>query len=187
MLTGAIPLESGLKATPVANLSVLTAGIPPENPAELLSNSNLQGLVQELRGRYDFVLFDCAADPRGERSVHHRPRRRTRCSSWSGEKNNRTVLRPALADQLDAHGIRLLGVIANDAAASSQAEGSYGNYEECYLDRSRHTVHGRRPAPRRLRASCGSSTSSRNARSGSASDPLFLLPSRSIAVPGRRI
>ncbi|AMV17718.1 polysaccharide biosynthesis tyrosine autokinase [Planctomyces sp. SH-PL14] len=131
VLTGAIPLESGLKATPVANLSVLTAGIPPENPAELLSTSNLEGLVQELRGRYDFVLFDsppvlAVSDP-----CIIAPQADAMLLVVRLEKNNRTVLRRA-CEQLDAHGIRLLGVIANDAAASTQTEGSYGNYEEYY-------------------------------------------------------
>ena len=44
----------------VDGLDILTAGIVPPNPAELLSGSNLDRAVEYLRGKYDYIIFDAA-------------------------------------------------------------------------------------------------------------------------------
>jgi|GEM_PF-290364 len=44
--------------TPVPNLSVMVAGIRPENPAELLSSSSFETLLDFLRGKFDMILID---------------------------------------------------------------------------------------------------------------------------------
>ena len=44
----------------VDGLDVLTAGIVPPNPAELLSGSNLDRAVEYLREKYDYIIFDAA-------------------------------------------------------------------------------------------------------------------------------
>lgn len=47
-----------LRPTPVENLTLLPAGTPPANPAEILSSSRWQRLIAELRGRFDLILVD---------------------------------------------------------------------------------------------------------------------------------
>ena len=44
----------------VDGLDILTAGIVPPNPAELLSGSNLDRAVEYLREKYDYIIFDAA-------------------------------------------------------------------------------------------------------------------------------
>ena len=44
----------------VDGLDVLTAGIVPPNPAELLSGPNLDRAVEYLREKYDYIIFDAA-------------------------------------------------------------------------------------------------------------------------------
>src|SRR5205823_2452201 len=39
-------------------LSVLPCGSPPHNPAELLTSPRFKEVLDELRGRFDFVLID---------------------------------------------------------------------------------------------------------------------------------
>ena len=39
---------------------MLTAGIVPPNPAELLSGPNLDRAVEYLREKYDYIIFDAA-------------------------------------------------------------------------------------------------------------------------------
>ena len=46
--------------TEVNKLSILASGVPPVNPAELLSSERMKGLIEELSTRYDdrIILFD---------------------------------------------------------------------------------------------------------------------------------
>lgn len=43
----------------IDNLDILPEGLIPPNPTELLYSSNLERLIDELRERYDYVIFDC--------------------------------------------------------------------------------------------------------------------------------
>jgi len=47
-----------IEATRVENLSVLTCGHLPHNPAEMVGSSRMRKLVEELEGRFDTVLMD---------------------------------------------------------------------------------------------------------------------------------
>src|SRR5690606_37881219 len=42
------------------NLDLIVAGQNPPNPAELMYSDRLKELIEELRQRYDFILFDTA-------------------------------------------------------------------------------------------------------------------------------
>ncbi|MEW6379525.1 MAG: polysaccharide biosynthesis tyrosine autokinase [bacterium] len=46
--------------TLIPKLSVITAGIPPENPSELLDSDRMFNLIQEVKNRYDnrFIIID---------------------------------------------------------------------------------------------------------------------------------
>lgn len=43
----------------IENLDILPEGLIPPNPTELLYSPNLERLIDELRERYDYVIFDC--------------------------------------------------------------------------------------------------------------------------------
>jgi tyrosine-protein kinase Etk/Wzc len=53
-----VALDEAIRATPSANVSVLTTGTIPPNPAELLGSERFQRLLAELTARYDVVLID---------------------------------------------------------------------------------------------------------------------------------
>ncbi|MEW6115749.1 MAG: polysaccharide biosynthesis tyrosine autokinase [Nitrospirota bacterium] len=59
-LTGSVALSDALIKTGIGKLTVLPAGNPPENPAELLASGRMRTLIQEMKQRYRdrFVLFD---------------------------------------------------------------------------------------------------------------------------------
>lgn len=42
----------------IDNLTILTAGKVPHNPAELLGSTKLRTIIQELRQKYDFIIID---------------------------------------------------------------------------------------------------------------------------------
>jgi len=51
-------LNNAVNSTANANLSVITSGPIPPNPAELLSSKRMTGLVEELERYFDLVIFD---------------------------------------------------------------------------------------------------------------------------------
>ena len=58
VLTGGLPLDEGIQDTPVSGLSLLSRGIPPPNPSELLGSRRMKDILKELRQRFEFILID---------------------------------------------------------------------------------------------------------------------------------
>ncbi len=111
-LSGDIELKDALQTTYIENLSILTAGVIPPKPAELLSSAKLHYLLGEAAREYDFVLIDsppvlAVSDPfilaQSVDAVMLVVRM---------HKNRRPSIKRAL-EQFEAHGIDLLGTIAN--------------------------------------------------------------------------
>ena len=56
----ALPLiQSQIEKTDVKGLDVIFAGKIPSNPSELLGSANFSSVVDVLRKRYEYVIFDC--------------------------------------------------------------------------------------------------------------------------------
>jgi tyrosine-protein kinase Etk/Wzc len=59
VLVGGEKLDDVVKDIPeVPNLSVLTCGVIPPNPAELLGSSFMKNLLEHARQNYDMILID---------------------------------------------------------------------------------------------------------------------------------
>jgi tyrosine-protein kinase Etk/Wzc len=58
VLAGDISLADALHTTDVENISLLTAGTIPPNPAELLCSESMRDLLQGLRDTYDIIIID---------------------------------------------------------------------------------------------------------------------------------
>jgi len=59
VLTGSATLQQTITRSPILpNLSILPAGTPPPNPAELLASPNMRNTLEELRGQYDHIVVD---------------------------------------------------------------------------------------------------------------------------------
>lgn len=58
LLTRQAEKEKAILPTKVDNLSILTAGPIPPNPAELLSSRAMEHLVTQLREEFDIIIFD---------------------------------------------------------------------------------------------------------------------------------
>lgn len=59
LLMGDLPSEKLLQTSGIDNLSVLTEGRMPSNPAELLGSKRMEELLQKMKEKYDYVLVDC--------------------------------------------------------------------------------------------------------------------------------
>jgi capsular exopolysaccharide synthesis family protein len=57
-LSMGLEMEKLVKRTQVPSLYVINSGPVPPNPAELLSSEKMQLLLENLKGRYDFILID---------------------------------------------------------------------------------------------------------------------------------
>lgn len=58
VLCGYASLEEAIKKDVRENLDVLSAGNTPPNPAELLNSVQFDELIEELKGRYDYIIID---------------------------------------------------------------------------------------------------------------------------------
>jgi polysaccharide biosynthesis transport protein len=58
VLTGNLALEEGVQKTSVGGLSLLSRGVIPPNPSELLGSRKMRSLLEELRQSYNFILID---------------------------------------------------------------------------------------------------------------------------------
>jgi len=59
VLTGSATLAQTIAVSPMLpNLSILPAGTPPPNPAELLASSNMRDILAELREQFDHIVID---------------------------------------------------------------------------------------------------------------------------------
>jgi capsular exopolysaccharide synthesis family protein len=57
-LAGRIPLEGTIKKAPMENLDVITCGVIPPNPSELLASDKMKEFVAQLKNKYQMLLFD---------------------------------------------------------------------------------------------------------------------------------
>ena len=57
-LAANIPLDDIIQPTEVPNLSVVLSGPIPPNPSELLASDRMKHLIEEVRGRFAYVIFD---------------------------------------------------------------------------------------------------------------------------------
>jgi polysaccharide biosynthesis transport protein len=58
VLAGKLSLQEALKKTNVEGLSLLSRGITPPNPADLLGSQMMRKLVDQMRESYEFILID---------------------------------------------------------------------------------------------------------------------------------
>ncbi|HEX7191279.1 MAG TPA: polysaccharide biosynthesis tyrosine autokinase [Thermoanaerobaculia bacterium] len=57
-LAANISIEDVIQQTEVPNLSIILSGPTPPNPSELLASDRMKHLIEEMRGRFAYVIFD---------------------------------------------------------------------------------------------------------------------------------
>ena len=142
VIRGRVSFSEAIVASQLPNLSLLASLDPAESPAELLSHSRFVDLIQEARGRFDYVLVDsppvlAVADASVVAArvdgviLTIRLRRDSRPLAMQASK------------MLDAVRAQVLGVVVNGVKATSSAYeyryGSYG-YGEAYVSASDSSI-----------------------------------------------
>ena len=57
-LSTEVSLDKIINQTEINNLNLITSGVVPPNPSELLESNKMNDLLNELSGEYDVILFD---------------------------------------------------------------------------------------------------------------------------------
>jgi polysaccharide biosynthesis transport protein len=116
-----------VRDTGVANLHLLPCGALPPNPAELLHADRFKGIIQQLVGAYDRVIFD--SPPVGavtDAAILARLTDGTVLVAKSGKTSKEALSVMARRLLSDSSGVNVLGCILNDVDLAKQ--GSYGYY-----------------------------------------------------------
>lgn len=57
-LFGAVTLEEAIRPTQFPNLSVMTCGTIPTNPAELIASKHMQSFLNSMKPKFDYIMID---------------------------------------------------------------------------------------------------------------------------------
>lgn len=131
VLMGSIAISSAARNSPVDGLTLLTAGTPPVNPAEMLSSSRWLKLVRELRPEFDLILVDsppllAVSDPcEIARQVDG-----LLLVMRLGKNRRPAAIRTR--ELIHSHNLPLLGVVANGLTVAESA--GYGDYHDTLPD-----------------------------------------------------
>jgi len=58
VLKGEVTLEEAIFKHDESDLDILLAGLIPPNPTELLASTKMQKIIEQLKEKYDYVIFD---------------------------------------------------------------------------------------------------------------------------------
>ncbi|MBI4124637.1 MAG: CpsD/CapB family tyrosine-protein kinase, partial [Deltaproteobacteria bacterium] len=143
-LFGELEAEQIIQTLGIDNFYFITSGRTPPNPAELLSLTSMDELLQELRAHFDFVIIDAPPVlPVSDPSILA-PKVDGVIMVYQVGKTARGALRRAKI-QLTSAGAKILGVVLNNikAAEMKMSPSYYYYYKEYYgsdenLVRERH-------------------------------------------------
>jgi tyrosine-protein kinase Etk/Wzc len=131
-LSGKIKLAQVIKSTGVDNLDIITRGMVPPNPSELLMQPRFSQLIEQVKGQYDFVIIDtppilAVTDP----AIVAAHTGTTLLVTRFGKNPIREI--EYTRNRFEQNGIEVKGVIFNGVEKkSSNAYGYYGYYNYEY-------------------------------------------------------
>lgn len=126
VIVGDAKLDDVIQSTEAEGLDVLVCGPPPPNPAELLHTRRFLEIVEELRERYDRILFDtppvgAVTDPVILGAQVDGVLLVLKC-----QKTTRDAAKQTLRALLDANA-HVVGAVLNDVDLLSRRYGSYSS------------------------------------------------------------
>ncbi|MCH7755644.1 polysaccharide biosynthesis tyrosine autokinase [candidate division KSB1 bacterium] len=127
VLIGKATLDEAIQSTNIKNLDVLTSGILPPNPAEMLGSDHMKKIIGELKERYEVCLFD--SPPLiavTDAAVLAKEVDGVLVVVKSGQTNRGALIRGI--ELLNNVNARILGALLNDVSR----ENTYGSYQYYY-------------------------------------------------------
>lgn len=142
-----IKLNGTLQKTSIDNLTALTAGDIPPNPAELLGSEKMFEIVAQVRTQADLVILDSPPILAVTDSVVLAPRVDGVLLVLKPDVTQMAAARQAV-EQLRRAGANLLGVVLNDVDMQRSHYSYY--YQGYYYAARAYTNNGARPKKRKL-------------------------------------
>ncbi|MBP1918617.1 CpsD/CapB family tyrosine-protein kinase [Youngiibacter multivorans] len=129
LLAGEVTIDNAIKPTVVDNLSIITAGIRPPNPSELLASAKMKHFIEDMKEKFDFIIFDTppvliVTD--AQLLAGHTDGYLLVVSSGTAERNA-AIKSKELLEKVNA---KILGVILNKLDVSENS--GYGKYYQYY-------------------------------------------------------
>ena len=139
VLAQEIDAQTSIRETRISNLSILIAGMLPENPSEMLMSRRFAEMISQLRNEYDYILIDTpplvvVSDPSVIASTVDGVLLVVRI-----DKNRRGVIRK-VQQIIQTNGIKITGLIANNVITDSLV-----GYD--YIDSEGYQAYFEKPAP----------------------------------------
>lgn len=127
VLTGNLSLEEAIRTTSISGLSLLSGGIRPPNPTDLLGTSKMRQILSEVRESFNFVLIDSPP----AMAVSDAAVLSVMCDGvllvFHGQKTTTTSARRTI-ERLDAVRAPFLGVILNSIDLGNPEYAYYRHY-----------------------------------------------------------
>jgi capsular exopolysaccharide synthesis family protein len=131
VLVNEATLDEAIEETDIKNLFLLPCGPIPPNPAELLHSQRFHDLLEQLRDKYDRIVFDTPPVGAVTDALVIGPQLDGTILVTRARKTVRARARSAIA-QLRSLGTRIAGVVLNDVDLSQEGGGSYYAYAGRY-------------------------------------------------------
>jgi len=124
-IVGTISLADAIRQNVLQNLDILTTGVLPPNPAELLASESFEKLIADLSARYDLVIIDTAPVLVASDTVAVAPLASTLLLVARAQKTQLGELNESVR-RLTHGGSTASGVILNAVDLSRRHTGRYG-------------------------------------------------------------
>jgi capsular exopolysaccharide synthesis family protein len=131
VLTGTLTLEDGVRPTPVDGLSLLSCGVTPPNPTELLGSRKMAEVLQELRQRFEFIVIDSPPIIGISDAAILSILADGVLLVFNGAKTSTAYAQKAV-ERLDMVRARLIGVVLNGVNLDDPHYGYYQSYSTYY-------------------------------------------------------
>ena len=127
IMLGDIQLDEIIKTPGIENIWILPAGHLPFNPAEVLGSKDMSKLIEELKKRFDVILFDSPPVlPVTDASLLAPKMDSTVICYEIGRTARAALLRAKI--QLESTGAKISGVVLNHIAPQTETMAAYPYY-----------------------------------------------------------
>ncbi len=131
ILTGQLGLEEGIQPTPISGLSLLSCGVCPPSPADLLGSNKMREILTRLRASYEFIIIDTPPAVALTDAAVLSVLSDGVVLVFHGRKTTTASARQ-LIERLDAVRAPVLGVVLNSVDIQNPNYSYYGHYKTYY-------------------------------------------------------
>lgn len=134
-----LSLNAAINKTRIDNLAVLTCGLLPSNPSEILASEPMRDLLSLLKEKYEFVILDAPPVIAVTDAAVLGPQVDGAVLVIESAKNDREIILKAKS-LLDRVKVNLIGAVLNNV----RAKNLYGDYDYYYTYYSTDEKHKKR-------------------------------------------